>query len=312
MKRTIAFILSVAFVFSLGAIGFSASATVNPSVEIKEAPEVVAPSIEIVEEELPPEIKKEEVAAVIKDKDDQNIYIDHSTIVVVSLADAIENVKNADETETGGKDPVLDHVATVSKELVKAYNEVKAATHISEKVAEINEVAADLGFEEPVMAVTSMFEVNPGTQEHQDALAEEGATITISFANTMGAVQGGMLVAHMVEEVWKLVDPEKVVITPETITVEFDNLCPVMFISVEEKVEETTVATESETVEITETETETVTETETEVESESETEKIDEPKKSNALVIVIVVVVVVAAAAVVVVVVLKKKKGAKA
>ena len=235
---------------------------------------------------------------------------------MVSLADAIENVKNADETETGGKDPVLDHVATVSKELVKAYNEVKAATHISEKVAEINEVAADLGFEEPVMAVTSMFEVNPGTQEHQDALAEEGATITISFANTMGAVQGGMLVAHMVEEVWKLVAPEKVVITPETITVEFDNLCPVMFMSVEEKVEETTVATESETVEITETETETetetVTETETEVESESETEKIDEPKKSNALVIVIIVVVVVAAAAVVVVVVLKKKKGAKA
>lgn len=242
MKKAFLVVLSVMIIMSMAVTVFADDYV--SSAELKEVPDVVVDQ------------ENAEVGAVITEADKTNtdVHVDHITITSLSQA-------------SGKTDDI-------SRELIAAYKDVKGYTDVVDEIGGMADQLKEMGFDECKVSVRSMFDVTVDDQ-YADKLSAEGSYIEIEFTNEIGAVQGKLLVAHMVDGEWILVDEDLVKVTEETITVQFDDLCPVMFMVVD-----------GEPV-------------------------LDSDSGSNNLwiIIVVVAVVVLAAAAVVVFVVLKKKKA---
>ena len=250
MKRTVSFVLSMVLVLCLGITMISAEFT--PSAEVKDVPEVVSPNVDV--EDLPEGVEPEDVAAVIVNAED-NVYVVASSLSLISVADAKNFIADGGESQD---EELLD----LCQGLIDAYGTV-ADAGISASIPGIDELADSLGIESPEYTVPFIFELSVGNDEASDALNAEGAYITLTFdLSDIDVGSGTLLVAHMVSEEWVIVPLEKTVLDREngTLTVSFDSLCPVMFISVEEGEE---------------TDSESATDSGSESESESESESTD-------------------------------------
>lgn len=200
MKKFFALIMSLILVLGMGIVTVCADSDVFvPSVEIKEAPDVVSTEGE----------DGVTVIAIITDPTtDTPVAV--GELFITSLSEAKNNTD------------------AVSTALVKAYNDIKNTDNIKDKINGMNKHLNDLGFENASISVANVFDVSI-TDGHMDALNKDDAFITIVFTNDMKATQGSLLVAHMVDDEWKLVDADNIKVDEKTITVNFDTLCPVMF-----------------------------------------------------------------------------------
>jgi hypothetical protein len=191
-----------------------------PSASKVEAPEIMAAD-DVNADEIPDGVEAEDVVAVVKGGD-KNAYVTADAIVQLSVSEAEKIIKNG-EAEN----------ADAAQALVDAFNAIAKLEGGVASDKNIAKAAEDLGIANPKMNVTDIFEVNLG-EAGNEALKADGASVTLKFKNTSGAVQGKLIVAHMVGDAWKTVAKDKVQVTKDTIKVEFDSLCPVMFISVAE------------------------------------------------------------------------------
>lgn len=232
MKKTVALFLAIICVLSMSIVAVSADDFVSSS-DRAEVPEIL-PAVD--EGDLPDDMEAEDVAAVIKG--DEKTYVTFEDIIQISISEADKYAADKDVDEA---------IAALSKALIEEYSAFDEGKKDLKDEKSIVDAAKSLGITEPQMAVTDMFEVNLG--EHTDKLNKEGASVVLKFANTSKAVQGKLIVAHMVGEEWKAIAKDKVKVTKDTIEVEFDSLCPVMFINVQEKavIEDTTDAPKDET-----------------------------------------------------------------
>jgi hypothetical protein len=116
--------------------------------------------------------------------------------------------------------------------LVDAYNAFKQ-NGVEKSVEGIADVVKnDLKISNPKYFVSDLFELNIG--EYASEL-EDDAEVTVSFSNAVvNAKAGKLIVAHMVEGKWKMVPTSDVVVSEDAIKVTFDELCPVVFLSVSE------------------------------------------------------------------------------
>lgn len=292
MKKSIAILLTLILVLGFGALGVSADDFI-PSKEKNDVPEIVVPSVGE-DVTLPEGVEKEDVGAVIN-KGGEKTAVAIKSIVTLTLSEAKKNITDnvADSALLG-----------MSNALMDAYNAISEKNGDVSGIKEIADAAKDLGIEKPEYAVEEIFEINLG--ESNDDLKEDGTSVTIVFENTFGAVAGKVIVAHMVGNDWKTVAKDKVVVDKDNITVEFDELCPVMFISVDETSAggNDTAESQNETTK----EAETTKETEKESSSASTPAPTDDGDNGNVTktVIVVVVVCVVAAGAVVAIYLLYK------
>ena len=202
MKKNVLLVLTIALVLAMGVVAVCADEFV-PSIEVKEAPDVVAPAD-----------VSEGVVAVIY-SGDADVEVAEGELVITSLSSA----KEKDDE--------------ISKALVEAYNDVKGVENVEDKVDGLEKAAKSLGFENASFSVANIFDVSVG-DKHEGVLGEKDTYITVVFTNDIKATQGTLAVAHMVDGKWVTVDAENVKVTEETITVNFDDLCPVMFINLAE------------------------------------------------------------------------------
>lgn len=200
MKKILALVMSLILVLGMGIVTVCAgSDDFVPSIEVKEAPGVVTTEGE----------DGVTVMAIITDPT-TNTPVAVGELFITSLSEANNN---------------SDAISTA---LVKAYNDVKNTDNIKDKIDGMNKHLNDLGFENASISVANVFDVSiPDGQ--MDTLNKDGASISIVFTNDVKATQGSLLVAHMVDNEWKLVDADNIKVDEKTITVSFDSLCPVMF-----------------------------------------------------------------------------------
>ena len=198
MKKIALYVLTFALVITMGVVAVCADEFV-PSIEVKEAPDVVA---------------SEGVAAVISGSG-ADINVTESELTITSLSTA------------------KDGTDEISKTLVDAYNDIKSVERVEDKVNGLEKVAEELGIENATFSVANIFDVSV-TAEQKASLGAKDTFITVVFTNEIKATQDNLIVAHMVNDKWVTVDAEKVKVTADTITVDFDDLCPVMFITAAE------------------------------------------------------------------------------
>ena len=286
MKKLVAIVLTTMLVLSAGIGMFAVSADFVPSVEFKDAPEIV-----------PPADATEDVVAIVTGANNEKVNVVDADLNIYSLSDAMEYVAAEDS-----KDPAdADHYALCNN-LISAYNNV-VSNGVKNAIANIDAAAKALGFTNPKYEVQSMFELSL-EGEGKDKLAEEGAHIAVGFENASKVAAGELMVAHLFEDAWKLVDADKVKVDGDVITVSFDGLCPVMLISVEEAAD---IGGDDET-DTTVDETDNVEDPTEEATTPADDETPAATEGGNAtLVIVIVCVVVVLAACAATFVVLQKK-----
>lgn len=276
MKKLFSLFLTVAIVLSLGSALILAGADFVPSAEFDDAPIILTPSVPA--EDLPSDYNPaDEIKAIITDAEGNKTYIPESKLTVISLSEAYYII---DKGTTYGEDAVA-----LSNQLKSAYEGIQAS--LTEAVTGLEDFVAEMGFTAPEITVKNIFELGDGLD------LSDGDKVDIIFGNNMDVVDGGFIVAHYVDGAWVIVDADKVVFDENNdIHVEFDSLCPVVFIAVEETAEETTVGN---------VETE-----ETTAEDETTVGGGDEPKSSNSWIWIVIVVAVVAAAGVTVYVLYKK------
>lgn len=265
MKRSVSLVLSLALALCLGITMISADFT--PSAESKDVPEIVAPEVD--GEELPDNVSPEDVVAVIVNPEDK-VYVVESALSIISVSDAKNYISDADgESHDEG---LLDRC----QELIDAYDFVDEKG-VAASVAGIDGMAELLGIEFPKYTVPYIFELSVDDDEASGALNAEESYITVVFDVSSFANEDSKLaVAHIVDEKWVLVPLENTILDAEkgTLTVSFDSLCPVMFISVEES-DETGSETETSCAG-SETESESGTETGSETAGESaDTESVE-------------------------------------
>ena len=275
MKKFFSLFLTVALILSLGSVLILAGADFVPSAEFNDAPIILTPSVPA--EDLPSDYDPaDEIKAIITDASGNKTYIPESELVVISLSEAYHIV------DKGIYD---DKAIELSNQLINAYKGIQAS--LTEAVTGLEEFVAELGFTAPEITVKNIFELGDGLD------LSNGAKADIIFGNNMDVVEGGFIVAHYVDGAWVIVDADKVVFDDNNgIHVEFDSLCPVVFISVEETAEETTVEGDVSD--------------ETTAEDETTVGGDVEPKPSNSWLWIIIVVAVVAAVGVTVFVLYKK------
>lgn len=204
MKKLLLVVLSVVVVLSMSTVAFSADdGSFISSAELQEAPEL-----------LPVEEENVDIVAVIDHANDDQTDVDRKYVTIVSLSEAF------------GKDD------SSSKALIAAYNEVKGYTDLVSDINGMEDVLKEMGYKSCNASVSAMFELHLD-ETHNAMLSEDGATVTVRFSNTIKAVQGELVVAHMVDGEWVLVDPDLVTVDAESINAQFDSLCPVMFITVD-------------------------------------------------------------------------------
>ncbi len=237
MKRSASFVLSLALALCLGITMISADFT--PSAESKDVPLVVAPAVD--SEELPDNVAPEDIAAVIVNSEDK-VYVVNSVLSMISVSDAKNYISDAEDESRD--ESFLDRC----QELIDAYDSIDVSGVVA-SVAGLDDMADLLGIESPKYTVPYIFELSVDNEDASEALNAEGAYITVVFdVSSFVSEDSKLAVAHIVNEKWVLVPLENTVLDAEngTLTVSFDSLCPIMFISVEES-DETEGETGSET-----------------------------------------------------------------
>lgn len=234
MKKLFSLLVAVALILSIGSLALLAGADYVPSVEFDDAPIIVTPSVP--EEDLPEDYDPaDEIKGIITNAEGEKTYIPDSKLGVISVSEAhvIQDVE-------GGYDEAL---VAASRKVLEVYNGIIGSS-VAEVVTGLDTFAASLGFVAPEFSVKNVFDLDAGVD-----LSAEGDVISIIFENNMDVVDGGFIVACYVGDAWTIVDASKVVFDGENISVEFDDLCPVVFIAVEETFEETSTSGGDETTE---------------------------------------------------------------
>ena len=232
MKKLFSLFVAVALIVSIGSLALLASADYVPSVEWGDgAPVIVSPDVD--PEDLPDDHDPDdEIIGVIIDGEDQKTYVPRSKATIISLQQAyvLIDVENQDAL-----------IVELCNSLINANNSLKPS--VAEAIKGIDEFAGGLGFVKPEYAVRNIFEFSI------DGGLESDEVIRVIFENNMDVADGSFIVAHQVDGEWIIVDKDKVVFDGDNITVEFDHLCPVAFIAVEETYEETTTGGVEDTTE---------------------------------------------------------------
>lgn len=260
MKKTFVCRLALALVVCICFSTIAISAA--PSIELKPTPEIITPAG-----------SAEDVGAIITNGSEKE-EIKKSDITAISYDEA---------KAYAGSD---ENIKNTCAALVEVYDAFKV-----ENVEGIDEfVKTNLNVKNPEYFIEELFEINIGDKA---SMLDGDAKITITFSNaTVRAESGKLVVAHMVNNKWEIVPASDVVVTADVIKVSFDQLCPVVFLTVSEgdEVVDTTPDTDD-------------------TQAPADTE---EPAEDNTLVIVLVSVgsvIVLAAVAFVVAYVILKKKG---
>ena len=260
MKKTFVCRLALALVVCICFSTIAISAV--PSIELKPTPEIITPAG-----------SAEDVGAIITNGSEKE-EIKKSDITAISYDEA--------KAYTGSDENIKNTCAA----LVEAHNAFKV-----ENVEGIGEfVKTNLNVKNPKYFVSELFEINIGDKA---SMLDGNAKITISFSNaTVKAESGKLVVAHMVNNKWEIVPASDIVVTADVIKVSFDQLCPVVFLTVsEDEAADVTPDTED-------------------TQAPSDTE---EPADDNNVLVIVLVsvgsVIVLAAVAFVVAYVILKKKG---
>ena len=261
MKKTFVCRLALALVVCICFSTIAISAT--PSIELKPTPEIITPAG-----------SAEDVGAIITNGSEKE-EIKKSDITAISYDEA---------KAYAGSD---ENIKNTCAALVEAYNAFKV-----ENVEGIGEfVKTNLNVKNPKYFVSELFEINIGDKA---SMLDGDAKITISFSNaTIKAESGKLVVAHMVNNKWEIVPTSDIVVTADVIKVSFDQLCPVVFLTVSEDEAAADVTPDTE-----------------DTQAPSDTE---EPADDNNVLVIVLVsvgsVIVLAAVAFVVAYVILKKKG---
>lgn len=235
MKKLFSLFVAVALILSIGSLTLLAGADYVPSVQFDDAPIIVTPSVPT--EELPDDYDPaDEIKAIITNSEGEKVYIPDSKLGVISISEAYHIVDQAEGT--------YDEAIVAASNSVLAIYESIVGSSVAEVVTGLDAFATSLDFVVPEFSVKNVFDLDAGVD-----LSAEGDVVSVIFGNNMDVVDGGFIVACYVNETWTIVDASKVVFDGENITVEFDDLCPVVFIAVEETYEETTTAVVEDTTE---------------------------------------------------------------
>lgn len=234
MKKLFSLFVAVAMILSIGSLALLVGADYVPSVEFNDAPVIVTPSVP--EEELPEDYDPaDEIKAIITNGEGEKVYIPDSKLGVISVSEAYV-IQDAEDNYD-------EAIVAASRKVLEIYNGIVDSS-VAEVVTGLDSFAASLGFVAPEFSVKNVFDLDAGVD-----LSAEDDVISVIFGNNMEVVDGGFIVACYVNEAWTIVDASKVVFDGENITVEFDDLCPVVFIAVEETYEETTTGGAEDTTE---------------------------------------------------------------
>ena len=234
MKKLFSLFLAVALILSIGSLAILAGADYVPSVEFDDAPIIVTPSV--ADEDLPDDYDPaDEIKGIVTNAEGEKTYIPDSKLGVISVSEA--HVIGDAEAEYD------EALVAASRKVLEIYNGIIDSS-VAEVVTGLDSFAASLGFVAPEFSVKNVFDLDAGVD-----LSAEGDSIGIIFKNNMDVVDGGFVVACYVNDAWTIVDASKVVFDGENITVEFDDLCPIVFVAVEETHEDTTTAGVEDTTE---------------------------------------------------------------
>lgn len=232
MKKLFSLFVAVAMILSIGSLALLVGADYVPSVEFNDAPVIVTPSVP--EEELPEDYDPaDEIKAIITNGEGEKVYIPDSKLGVISVSEAYV-IQDAEDNYD-------EAIVAASRKVLEIYNGIVDSS-VAEVVTGLDAFATSLGFVAPEFSVKNVFDLDAGVD-----LSAEDDVVSVIFGNNMEVVDGGFIVACYVNEAWTIVDASKVVFDGENITVEFDDLCPVVFIAVEETHEETTTGAEDTT-----------------------------------------------------------------
>lgn len=234
MKKLFSLLVAVAMIISLGSLALLVGADYVPSVEFDDAPIIVTPSV--ADEDLPDGYDPaDEIKGIVTNAEGEKTYIPDSKLGVISVSEA--HVIGDAEAEYD------EALVAASRKVLEIYNGIIDSS-VAEVVTGLDSFAASLGFVAPEFSVKNVFDLDAGVD-----LSAEGDSISIIFKNNMDVVDGGFVVACYVNDAWTIVDASKVVFDGENITVEFDDLCPIVFVAVEETHEDTTTAGVEDTTE---------------------------------------------------------------
>lgn len=234
MKKLFSLLAAVAMIISLGSLALLVGADYVPSVEFDDAPIIVTPSV--ADEDLPDGYDPaDEIKGIVTNAEGEKTYIPDSKLGVISVSEA--HVIGDAEAEYD------EALVAASRKVLEIYNGIIDSS-VAEVVTGLDSFAASLGFVAPEFSVKNVFDLDAGVD-----LSAEGDSISIIFKNNMDVVDGGFVVACYVNDAWTIVDASKVVFDGENITVEFDDLCPIVFVAVEETHEDTTTAGVEDTTE---------------------------------------------------------------
>ena len=234
MKKLFSLLAAVAMIISLGSLALLVGADYVPSVEFDDAPIIVTPSV--ADEDLPDGYDPaDEIKGIVTNAEGERTYIPDSKLGVISVSEA--HVIGDAEAEYD------EALVAASRKVLEIYNGIIDSS-VAEVVTGLDSFAASLGFVAPEFSVKNVFDLDAGVD-----LSAEGDSISIIFKNNMDVVDGGFVVACYVNDAWTIVDASKVVFDGENITVEFDDLCPIVFVAVEETHEDTTTAGVEDTTE---------------------------------------------------------------
>lgn len=230
MKKLFCLLIAVAMIASVGSIALLAGADYVPSVQYQDAPILVTPSVPA--EELPDDYNPEdEIKGIIIKGETEKHFVYESECEIISLSKAYAAID--DETCDAA-------IVARSSKLIEVNDALKAS--ISDNIAGIDEFAAALGFSAPKFMIKNIFDLYVDRD-----LSADDDVIHFIFENNMDVTGGAFIVAHYVDDAWVIVDNDKVIFEDDNIFVEFDELCPIVFIAVEEADEETTTAGVDET-----------------------------------------------------------------
>lgn len=207
--RRLALVMTIVLCFSFAVVAISAAEdNYAPSIEAKPTPEIVAPG------------QDAGVGAIINAGSATEEVL-KTDINAISYEEA-KNVVN--DANASGADK------SVCQTLVNAYDSFKN-NGVEANIEGVKDFAVNtLGVSNPQYFVSNLFELNIGDRA---ADLEGDSTITVLFSNVgVNAEAGKLIVAHIVDGEWKIVPKDHVKVTAETIEVTFDELCPVVFLSV--------------------------------------------------------------------------------
>ncbi len=234
MKKLFSLLVAVAMIISLGSLALLVGADYVPSVEFNDAPVIVPPSIP--EEDLPEDYDPsvDEIKGVVNDDEGKKDFVYSSEIILMSLSDAYKAIDQPDADE---------EMVALGNALISAYNDVKSS--VTDAIAGIQDVAENLGFTDPEFTIENIFNIGV----YADSFTAQ-ASLTLTFENNMDIVDGNLIVAYYANDTWVIVDSDKVTFDEKGLSVEFDEIGPIAFMSVADNApDESTTTGDSESTE---------------------------------------------------------------